>query len=140
MVFPRLLVSFVLEMIIAKNGAELCKPLLLNCTRAGRLNVKGQRLFTCIWGKVDERFILCYVFECLFLGSNPGQESSRIPRSSLIMAKARWYLSSSERGGGVMAPGARTAGTPGANGKVASISQENSLERYWKWWVMLTGR
>lgn len=66
------------------------------------------------------------------MGSDPGQVSSRMPRSSPIMAKARWYLSSSEKGREVTAQAVRTTGTAGAKDKVTSISQENSLEGYWE--------
>lgn len=71
-------------------------------------------------GRFTNVFNLCYVFRCHYLRSDAGQGSSRIPRSSLIMAKARRYLSSSERGE-VMGRAARTAGTAGANDKLALI-------------------
>ena len=65
----------------------------------------------------------------VFLGSGPGQVRSRQLRSSLTVAKARWYPSSMGRGGEAIARTGRTLGTAGASDKVISISPKKKKKK-----------
>lgn len=82
-------------------------------------------------GSLTFSFFIMFL-SAVLLGGDPAQVSSRLPRSSLSIAKARWYASF-EAGGEAMALAARTAGTAGASDKVALISKEkkNLLEGYY---------
>lgn len=90
-------------------------------------------------GSLTFSFFLMFL-NAVLLGGGPAQVSSRLPRSSLSIAKACWYASF-EGGGEAMALAARTAGTAGASDKVALISPPKKNDgRLLGWSVMLTGR